>query len=226
MTLDQKEEMSRSIAKKITTKVTAIPWLGSYQSSKEPASWEATSEYAVRLLAQVWSKETGRDYNIVLDAVTVDEGRANITPLLPVMPTSVSARPSDEDLPPKPQVQRWINTFLNGPNKLFRICDPEETQMLLNAVYGSETELDRFSTCLIHFQIAAGCKLTEDTSEQQWTALFEKARKHMEACVEEDGQYLLWIVPVLLLTVLMSMMERPKTCWLTLGRCYFACSCQ
>jgi hypothetical protein len=194
----------------------------------QPFAFEVTPEFWVRHLAKLWAKELGQDSSVVLEAVAAENRESHNTPVLPMAGARLASPAKYNSLPPQEQAQRWLAVFLNGPNKLFRICAQSESEQLLDSLYGPEYEISRNATCLILFQLAVGSRFTEDTPEHVYTSMHETARRQMEECIEEDNGMLLWVVPVLLLSCIYSMNTRTKTCWLTLGRygvhC-FACRC-
>jgi hypothetical protein len=218
LTPDKKEELARSIAEKVVKRPDPIGLPHMLQSNRSFA-YEATTDYYVRHLARLWAKELGRDPTLVLEAIAA-ENRDGLN--MPAMPMPALSRFSPgrlhNILPPKEHARRWLMIFLNGPNKLFRICDPLESQQLLDALYSSEDGIDRIPKCLILFQLATGARFTEDTNEHIYTAIYDSAWALLDECLEREEGVLLWMVPALLVSCVYAINLHPKTCWLTLGK--------
>ena len=216
LSLEKQEELSQAIAEKIVRPSGSTLRPYSFQSNQDYA-FTVTAEYLVHHLAQLWAKELGQDPCFELEAVASRWGKAGKTPALSIFGNVCYPENYYSSLPGKRIAKQWLNTFLNGPNKLFRICDPAESGQLLDSLYRDMDQMNRISRCLIFFQLATGGRFAEDTQEHVYNATYKSACRQMEECIEEDDGGLLWIVPMLLLTCVYSMNTGPKMCWLTLG---------
>lgn len=176
-----------------------------------------TAQRLVSILARIWATELGEESDArLLNTLTVrhDASQSLVTP-----PTGVAC--SSATRPgfswPQDQANKWLHTFLNGPNKLMHICSPSESQQLLNSLYNQQQEVSRKFECLMTWQLAIGARYTADVDERTYTAIYESARTQTKICIEEDDDMLLWVVPTLLLRCLYLMDSQPRNCWFMLG---------
>ena len=216
---EKKEELARAVAEKLFRNPDPVVQPHLLQSSYSFA-FEATTEYLVRQLSRLWAKRS----SVAVEAIAAEDEDEYGDPVLPTADPRRTSLVAQIAVPPKDHAQWWLNTFLNGPNQMFRICAPWESQQLFDSFYDTDEEISRTSRCLISFQLAVGARFTEDIPEHVHAAMLESAWRLMEDCIEEEDGTLLWIVPLLLLSCVYSLNRKPKSCWLILGR-YGVLSC-
>ena len=179
-----------------------------------------TAQHLINILGLIWTNELGEASGTLLGGTAGDQEDVSSNLAIPTMGVSRSLASRHELLPPKQQAEKWLQTFLGGPNKLMRVCSPTESRHLLDSLYDPQQGLSRISECLITWQLAVGSRFTADTNEQVYTAIYESARMQTEDCVEEDDVILLWVLPTLVLSCIYLMHPRPRNCWLVLGQLY------
>jgi hypothetical protein len=215
---DKKEEISQSIAERIAKGAGSSATLETiHPDSKLPSISRLSADYLVTTLGQRLARELNQDPNVVLQALALGTDEPLFTPAIP-MTSGYSVYNAQRPLPSRQQAQEWLNVFLSGPNAIFPIIDPLESQRHLDALYSSEHELPASTHCCIYFQIAIGARFTEDTPEHVYLAWYEKARIQMEYCVDYTEEKVLWVVRPMLLSIIFAINMRPRMSWLTLGK--------
>jgi len=114
-------------------------------------------------------------------------------------------------------------TFLNGPNRLFCICDHAESLQLLDALYDPQVALSPVSTCVIFWLLTTGCRFSEVSEEYVYRGMYETAVRLLDERINEETGSLFWLVQVLLSKCVYWMSEKPKMCWVTLGTGGLSC---
>jgi hypothetical protein len=211
--------MAREIAEKVLQKSDPIvqPYL---LQSNYSFAYENTAGYLVRHLTRLWGDAVMQNPDLGMGASATTENQQKAQSSPPVLQIAGPDPPSSDTLntvPPKDDAQRWLKAYLDGPNKLCPICEPAESQQLLLSFYCPEGGINRIAKSLLFFQLAIGAQFTEDTSEDVYSALYQRAWQQMEVCIQKENELLLWIVPLLLLGCLYSVTVQPTSCWLTLG---------
>ncbi|KIW10108.1 hypothetical protein PV08_11068 [Exophiala spinifera] len=178
---------------------------------------ESSTSFLQDHLASFWADRAsiGRDPIVSGNDLTEDD----VTTPLPFIPGSgrQSFVSLEEQLPDKASASVWLNTFLKGPNMLFRICDEADSWRLLDTVYGKD-HVDETQKCSIWLQLATGCRFTTGTAEETYTKLYDSGCQYLEWCIEQADEVApLWVLPSMLLECLYFLDSKPKTCWLTLS---------
>ena len=219
MTSQRQSELSRLLTDKIVrkTQFPQPPQPHVLHPSKIVDTDSTTAQHLISILARIWANELGEGLSTILGGTAIDkeDASSNLSILTGGIPCSIASR--RELLPPKHQADKWLQTFLGGPNKLMHICSPTESQRLLDSLYDPQQGISRNSECLITWQLAVGSRFTADTDEQIYTAIYESAQTQAEICIEKDDDMLLWVVPTLLLRCLYLMNSKPRNCWLVLS---------
>ncbi|OAL21751.1 hypothetical protein AYO22_07693 [Fonsecaea multimorphosa] len=177
---------------------------------------ESSTSFLLDSLASLWADKSSLGKDQILKGNKFTEASTFTLPS-----SAISAHKGlislDEQLPDKATATEWLNTFLRGPNMLFRICNETESWRLLDSIYMKE-DIDDPSKCSIWLQLAAGCRFTTGTDEESYITLFESGHQYLEWCIEQSEEVdPVWVVPPMLLSCLYFMGSKPKTCWLTLG---------
>lgn len=216
MTAQKQLELSRVLTDNIVGKTqhTLLPQPAVYGPSKRVNANTATAQHLLNILARIWANELGEKWNTIFAGLPLNKDNASAPREDPK--SSIPASES-ELLPTKDQAEKWLWTYLRGPNKLMQICSPRESQQLLSCLYDSDELPNPKLKCLITWQLAVGARFTANTSEQNYHAIYRSAQTQTETCIEEDEDMLLWLVPTLLLKCVYLMNSQPRKCWLILG---------
>jgi hypothetical protein len=121
-------------------------------------------------------------------------------------------------LPPKAQLQSLLDSFLDGPNKMIFICEPLESQNLLDNLYNQSANIGDASLCLILLQLAVGARNLGVIPRRVSSAFYEGGRRAIDSAIEKIRSNWLWVVQAHLLDCIYSMNAKPNTCWLVLGK--------
>ena len=175
---------------------------------------ETYGEQILGLLTKLWRKE-GHEPGLFHETA-IDTIRNQAAPAASL---HRYFHPNDNHLhlPSKQLGQKWLMTFLNGPNRLFCVCDHAESLGLLDDLYGMQAALSPVSTCMIFWLITTGCRFSEDAEKQVYECMYETAVRLLDDCIDNETGSLLWLVQILLLKCIYWMAEKPKMCWVTLG---------
>ena len=122
------------------------------------------------------------------------------------------------NLPPKAQLQSFLDTFLDGPNKITFVCEPSESQNQLDDLYYRSKDISYASLSLILLQFAIGAQTFQGIPHQICSILYEKGRKFMEVGIERTQANWLWVVQAYILDCIYSVNVKPKMCWVVLGK--------
>jgi hypothetical protein len=178
---------------------------------------EVATRFLTDTLASIWEDKLGIGAGQRLEEDVFAEANLAAVPFFTVPGPQGTPTTLDEQLPHKAVAVEWLNTFLQGPNTMFRICDEAETWRLLDLLYARE-HIEIGSRCSIWFQLATGCRFTAGTLETSHVTLFESGCEYLEQCIEQAEEVSpLWIVSPMLLSCLYLLDSRPKSCWITLG---------
>lgn len=220
MTPQRQLELSRSLSNSITRSTQYLRSIRQNTSdrTRRVGTNATTAEHLIKILARIWATELGENINTRLLGILTDRDVVHQSPARPTGGIPYSPLRRRELLPPKDRADQWLQTYLNGPNKLMHICSPTESQHLLSSLYNQHQEIGPKSECLITWQLALGARYTADVDQQTYTAIYESARMQTEASIEEDDDMLLWLVPTLLLRCVYLMDSQPRHCWLILGK--------
>lgn len=171
-------------------------------------------EQILGLLTQMWRKE-GHEPGLIHGTV-FDTSRNQAAPSASLLWYS---HPDENHphLPFKQLAHKWLMTFLNGPNRLFCVCDHAESLKLLDNLYQPQVALSPVSTCLIFWLLATGCRFSEDSEEHVYNGMYEIAGRLLDERINEETGSLIWLVQILLMKCIYWMAEKPKMCWVTLG---------
>lgn len=218
--------MSRSLTDSIVRK-TQLPQL-THQATHRPTTRvgtnTTTAQHLVSILARIWATELGGDPETRLLRPATDRDDASKGQVSAIGGTTSSSARRRDLLPPKDQADKWLQVFLNGPNKLMHICSPRESLQLITSLYDQDQTISPEAECLLTWQLTIGARYTADVDEQTYTTIYASARIQTEVCIENDGnEMLLWIVPILLLRCVYHMDSHPRKCWLVLGRRKSSC---
>jgi hypothetical protein len=122
------------------------------------------------------------------------------------------------NLPPKAQLQSFLDSFLDGPNKIVFVCEPLESQNQLDDLCYRSKDISHASLSLILLQLAIGAQTLGGIPPQTCSILYEKGRKFMEVGIERTQANWLWVVQAHILDCIYSMNAKPKMCWVVLGK--------
>lgn len=121
-------------------------------------------------------------------------------------------------LPPKAQLQSFLDAFLNGPNKMVFTCDPLDSQNQLDELCYQSRDISHASLSLILLQLSIGAQNLGLIPHQICSAFYESGRKAMEIGIEKARTNWLWTVQAHMLDCIYSMKAKPNTCWVVLGK--------
>ena len=182
--------------------------------------FETTGEQLLRLLTQLW-KETGHD-PIPLPETTINAtGNYATFSAWPHQYSNSNNR--NLPLPSKKLAQEWLMIFLDGPNRLFCICDHAESLQLLDALYDPQVALSPVSMCVIFWLLTTGCRFSDVSEEYVYRGMYETAVRLLDERIDKETGSLFWLVQVLLLKCVYWMSEKAKMCWVTLGKGGLSC---
>ncbi|OCL12711.1 hypothetical protein AOQ84DRAFT_385924 [Glonium stellatum] len=209
----RKDQLSRAIAEKLSKQLDS--GTSDLLRSSQGFATEATSNHLAITLGQVLASELGLDANKVLEIVNMDPKKdINVSSAWTIPGPATSPH---EVHPNKFEARAWVDAFLNGPNKLFYVCDPLQSHEFIDALYDPDKEISPISNCLVSFQIALGALFTDNISDRIADSWYDRARRLMEDCIENEETAPLWIIQALLLSTIYSMNSKPKMCWLSLS---------
>jgi hypothetical protein len=122
------------------------------------------------------------------------------------------------NLPPETQLQSFLDSFLDGPNKIIFACEPSESQSQLDDLYYQSKDINHTSLSLILLQVAIGAQTLGGIPHETCSNLYESGRRFMEVGIERTPGDWLWVVQAHILDCIYSMNAKPKMCWVILGK--------